>query len=109
MRPEEVDAASLQERQIGPLPIFFGYESGKYPWGNSLIHSHTHDDHTPGHSHKKQQVQFGITDIDLDSAGEDLPLLGGIRTSFKPIDGAWNISRHELICRGVRTQSDTPQ
>ena len=78
MRPEELDPATLESRQVGPITILFGYENGKYPYGNSfcirgenqcaiidpslgivarknglpevdmVIHSHTHEDHIAG-------------------------------------------------------------
>ena len=37
MRPEELDAAQLQDQVIGPVRVLFGYENGKYPYGNSLL------------------------------------------------------------------------
>lgn len=78
MRPEEIDSAILHQREVGPTTILFGFENGKYPYGNSLIvngenqramidpclgvvarkgqlpdvdlvvHSHTHEDHIAG-------------------------------------------------------------
>ncbi len=78
MRPEELDPAALESRQVGPITVLFGYENGKYPYGNSfyvqgnnlsamidpclgvvarkadlpdvdmVIHSHTHEDHIAG-------------------------------------------------------------
>lgn len=76
--PSAIDPASLAEREIGPVTILFGFENGKYPFGNSMlvrgeqqtaiidpclgvipragslpdidlvIHSHTHEDHIAG-------------------------------------------------------------
>lgn len=78
MRPEEVDATTLESRRVGPVTVLFGYENGKYPYGNScvvsgseqsvmidpclgvvarkadlpdvdfVLHSHTHEDHIAG-------------------------------------------------------------
>ncbi len=78
MRPENIDPSTLVERQIGPVTVLFGYENGKYPYGNSclivgtrqsaivdpclgvvarkdalpkadlVLHSHTHEDHIAG-------------------------------------------------------------
>ena len=78
MRPEEIDPADLKIQHVGPVTILFGYENGKYPYGNSLIvtgnrqaaiidpslgvvarkeilpnvdmviHSHVHEDHIAG-------------------------------------------------------------
>jgi glyoxylase-like metal-dependent hydrolase (beta-lactamase superfamily II) len=78
LRPEEIDPADLVDQKIGPVTILFGFENGKYPYGNSLIvngsrqtaiidpclgvvarkevlpsvdmviHSHAHEDHIAG-------------------------------------------------------------
>lgn len=78
MRPESIDPQTLEQRDIGPLTVLFGFENGKYPYGNSLLvrgekrqamidpglgmvarrsvlpeasmvmHSHTHEDHIAG-------------------------------------------------------------
>lgn len=78
MRPEDIDPADLVDQKIGPVTILFGFENGKYPYGNSLIvtgsrqtaiidpclgvvarkdvlpsidrviHSHAHEDHIAG-------------------------------------------------------------
>ncbi|MBO6701456.1 MAG: MBL fold metallo-hydrolase [Pseudomonadales bacterium] len=78
MRPEELDPGTLENRRVGPITVLFGYENGKYPYGNSflvegeeqsvmidpclgvvarrdalpkvdmVIHSHTHEDHIAG-------------------------------------------------------------
>ncbi len=78
MRPESIDADTLVDQSVGPLTVLFGFENGKYPYGNSLIvngdreraiidpnlgvvarkgrlpevdrviHSHTHEDHIAG-------------------------------------------------------------
>ena len=78
MHPDSVRPEDLLDRQIGPVTVLFGYERGKYPYGNSMliqgnrltaivdpclgvvarrdrlpdvdlvIHSHTHEDHIAG-------------------------------------------------------------
>lgn len=78
MRPEEIDPGTLENRKIGPITLLFGYENGRYPYGNSfvvagseqsaiidpclgvvarkgslpvvdmVVHSHTHEDHIAG-------------------------------------------------------------
>jgi glyoxylase-like metal-dependent hydrolase (beta-lactamase superfamily II) len=78
MRPEDINSGDLEERSMGPVTVLFGFEHGKYPYGNSLlvrgtqktaiidpslgvvarkgvlpsvdlvIHSHTHEDHISG-------------------------------------------------------------
>lgn len=78
MRPEEIDVTTLESRQVGPVTVLFGFENGKYPYGNSFVvkgntqsvmvdpclgvvarkadlpqvdfvlHSHTHEDHIAG-------------------------------------------------------------
>jgi len=78
MRPEDINLEDLIDRTIGPLTLLFGFENGKYSYGNSLmvrgdnqsvimdpclgvvarkdapptvgfvLHSHAHEDHIAG-------------------------------------------------------------
>ncbi len=78
MNPEDLDPGDLVDQKIGPVTILFGYENGKYPYGNSMLisgaeksavvdpclgvvarkdvmpavdmvmHSHCHEDHIAG-------------------------------------------------------------
>jgi glyoxylase-like metal-dependent hydrolase (beta-lactamase superfamily II) len=76
--PEDISPGELTERQIGPVSVLFGYENGKFPYGNAftvrgektsllvdpglgliarkdnlpdvdmVFYSHTHEDHVAG-------------------------------------------------------------
>jgi glyoxylase-like metal-dependent hydrolase (beta-lactamase superfamily II) len=78
VNPEDISPAELTEQQIGPVSVLFGYENGKFPYGNSFMvkgektsllvdpglgliarkdnlpevdmvfYSHTHEDHVAG-------------------------------------------------------------
>ncbi|MFT7220952.1 MAG: glyoxylase-like metal-dependent hydrolase (beta-lactamase superfamily II) [Candidatus Azotimanducaceae bacterium] len=78
MRPEDVNPRDLIDQTVGPVTVLFGFENGKYPYGNSLVvrgdnerviidpclgvvtrkdvlpdvdfvlHSHAHEDHIAG-------------------------------------------------------------
>lgn len=37
MRPEDINVEELIDRTIGPVTLLFGFENGKYPYGNSLM------------------------------------------------------------------------
>lgn len=107
VRPEALDPASLESRQLGPVTIFFGYQQGKYPYGNSflvtgsnqtaiidpslgmvarksqlpevdlVIHSHTHEDHISGTHLFKDAPWFAHKD---DALG--LESLDGLMTMY---------------------------
>lgn len=93
MNPEDINPTDLVNQEIGPVTVLFGYEQGKYPYGNSLlirgadqtaiidpclgviarkdhlpeidlvIHSHTHEDHIAG-THLFRDVPWYAHELD---------------------------------------------